>query len=77
MDNETKLSQEQIKEIMKEAGDISSGKKINAEDFIRKHLNEEQAQKVRSILSDPQKLAGLMQSPAARKIADMLRKDKG
>lgn len=77
MDNETKLSQEQIKGIMKEVGGLSADEKINTEVFIKEHLNESQAQKVKSILSDPQKLKELMQSPAAQKIMAMLRKDKG
>lgn len=75
MDNETKLSHEQIKGILDETEGLRSDERINAEAFIKEHLNESQAQKVRSILSDPQKLKELMQSPAAQKIMAMLRKD--
>lgn len=75
MDNETKLSQQQIKSITDEVGGLSPDEKINADAFIKEHLNESQAQKVKSILSDPQKLKELMQSPAAQKIMAMLRKD--
>lgn len=75
MDNETKLSQEQINGIMKEVGGLSADEKINTEAFIKEHLNESQAQKVKAMLSDPQKLKELMQSPAAQKIIAMLRKD--
>lgn len=75
MDNETKLSREQIKGLLDETEGLRTDERINAEAFIKEHLNESQAQKVRSILSDPQKLKELMQSPAAQKIMAMLRKD--
>lgn len=66
MDNETKLSSEQIDSIMKEA---SEGK-IDSERLIREHLSEGQAQKLRTILNDPEKLRSIMESPLAKKIME-------
>ena len=64
MDNETKLSSEQINSIK----DALSGQK-NPQDIERimeKHLNEKQRQTVKSFLSDEKKLKALLNSPFAR-----------
>ncbi len=76
MDNETKLSNEQINSIMKEAQRLSYDEKINSEAFFKEHLNESQAEKVRSILNDPQKLKDIMESPLAKRILEALNKSK-
>lgn len=79
MDNETKLSSEQINSIMAEAKKQSVEGKVNAEELMKKHLNEEQAEKVRSILKDPEKLRQLLQSPMAQKFMNSMKEkqDKG
>lgn len=64
MDNETKLSGEQINSLMNAA---AQGK-IDSEKLISENLNQEQAQKVRSILNDPEKLKSIMESPVVKKI---------
>ena len=64
MDNETKLSSEQINSI-KEAL-AGKEKPADIESVMDKHLNENQKQAVRSFLSDPQKLQALMNSPFAK-----------
>lgn len=79
MDNETKLSSEQINSIMAEAKKQSVEGNVNTEELMKKHLNEEQAEKVRSILKDPEKLRQLLQSPMAQKFMNSMKEkqDKG
>lgn len=64
MDNGTKLSKEQINSIMKEA---SEGR-VSPEEIMGKHLDEGTADKLKSILNDPQKLKSIMESPMAKKL---------
>ena len=63
MDNETKLSSEKINSIMKE---VSEGK-ADPEALMQQHLDEKSREKLKSILSDPQKMKSIMESPLARK----------
>lgn len=64
MDNETKLSPDQINSIKDEL----SGKKKpeDIEEIMKKHLNEKQRQTVKAFLSDEKKLQALLNSPFAR-----------
>lgn len=73
MDNATKLSNEQINSIMNEAKSNHLQGNVNTEEFIKKHLNEEQAAKVKSVLSDPEKLKKLLESPLAQNFMRSMR----
>lgn len=64
MDNETKLSHEQINSIKEALSDKSGPKEI--EQVMEKHLNEKQRQAVKSFLSDEKKLKALLNSPFAK-----------
>lgn len=64
MDNETKLSSEKINSIIKE---VSEGK-TDPEELMKKHLDEKSRERFRSILSDPQKMKSIMESPLAKKL---------
>lgn len=68
MDNETKLSKEQINSIKEELA--SKKEDININDFMAKHLNEKQRQAVSNIVSDPEKMRALMNSPFAKKFME-------
>lgn len=65
MDNSTKISKEQI-ETMKtelentknESGDINA--------FLQKYLDREQGERVKKVLSDPQKIKEILSSPLAK-----------
>ena len=70
MDNETKLSHEQINSIKEELSDKSSPKDIEA--VMEKHLNERQRQAVRSVLSDEKKLQAILNSPFAKAFFERL-----
>lgn len=64
MDNETKLSPDQINSIKDALSDKSNPKDI--ESIMEKHLNEKQRQTVKSILSDEKKLQSILNSPFAK-----------
>lgn len=73
MDNETKLSKQQINSIMSEAKKQSEQGNVDAESLIKKHLNEEQAKKVQSILKNPEMLQQILQSPFAQKFMNSMK----
>lgn len=64
MDNETKLSSEQINSIKAALSDKKDPKEI--EKIMEAHLNEKHRQTVKSFLSDEKKLKALLNSPFAR-----------
>ena len=64
MDNETKLSSEQINSIKEALSDEKDPKTV--EQIMEKHLNEKQRQAVKSFLSDEKKLNALLNSPFAK-----------
>ncbi len=64
MDNETKLSSEQINSIKDVLSDKKEPKDI--EKIMETHLNEKQRQAVKSFLSDEKKLQALLNSPFAK-----------
>ena len=63
MQNETKLSPEKINSLL---AMLNGGNRDGAESFINSSLDENQKQKINSILSDPQKLKEILSSPQAR-----------
>ena len=65
MQNETKLSPEKIKSLLSMLG---AGNRDSAEKLISSSLDENQRQKINSILSDPQKLKELLSSPQAKEL---------
>lgn len=65
MDNDTKLSKEQIENMKKEINDINSqGGDLSA--FLQKYLDREQGERVKKVLSDPQKIKDILSSPLAK-----------
>ena len=68
MDNETKLSKEQINSIRQEL----NGKKENIDinDFMERHLNDKQKQAFSSVISDPERLKAIINSPFAKKMLE-------
>lgn len=73
MDKQTKLSEEQINSIKNEMKNVDINEKTDTEEFIKKHLNEEQANKVRGILNDPEKLKSVLSSPMAQRFLASLK----
>lgn len=74
MDNETKLSAEQINSIKKELEE--GNERINVTEFMQKHLNSSQIQALSSFMSDPEKMKNLMESPIAKRFMEKFRKEE-
>lgn len=70
MDNETKLSKEQLNSIKQELSDKKEN--ININDFMNRHLNQKQKEAFSSLLSDPERLKAIMNSPFAQKLMEKL-----
>lgn len=70
MDNETKLSREQINSIKEELSDKKDPNDIEA--VMQKHLNEKQRQAVKTFLSDEKKVQALLNSPFAKAFLEKL-----
>lgn len=68
MDNETKLSKEQINSIRQELSEKKEN--INIGDFMNRHLNEKQKEAFSSLLSDPERMKAIMNSPFAQKLME-------
>lgn len=64
MQNETKISPEKIKSLLS----MLKGNTDGAESLINSSLDENQRQKINSILSDPQKLKQVLSSPQAQEL---------
>ncbi|MBE6773258.1 MAG: hypothetical protein E7544_03430 [Ruminococcaceae bacterium] len=65
MQNEAKLSAEKIKSLISM---LNQGNSDSIESQIKSNLNENQRQKINSILSDPQKLRDILSSPQAQEL---------
>lgn len=74
MDNETKLSAEQINSIKDALSDKKDPKDIDH--IMETHLNDKQRQAVKSFLSDEKKLKALLNSPFAKAFMEKYGKTK-
>ena len=72
MDNGTKLSQEQINNIVTKAKELSSQGKVPDGDFLKEQLGSAQSEQLRSLLNDPERLREIMNSPMAKRLLSML-----
>lgn len=65
MDNDAKLSKEQI-ENMKDELKKTSLDQSGLNNFLQKYLDREQSEKVKKVLSNPEKLREILSSPLAK-----------
>lgn len=65
MDNGTKISKEQIENMKNE---IEAMKKENRDigSFLQKYLDREEGERIKRVLSDPQKIKEILSSPLAK-----------
>ena len=76
MDNNTKLSKEQLMKLISDFKNSSSEDKVYPDKFIKDRLSKEQAEKVKSVLQDPAKLKEILSSKKAADLLEMLKGDK-
>lgn len=76
MDNNTKLSKEQLMKLISDFKNSSSEDKVDPDKFIKERLSKEQAEKVKSVLQDPAKLKEILSSKKAADLLEMLKGDK-
>lgn len=74
MDNETKLSQEQLQSLISDLKRTGDGASVNVDDFAKRHLNEKQTEKLKEAMKNPN-LMNFLSSPEAKKILDKLKGD--
>ena len=65
MDNETKMTNEQINELFRKAKE--KGGVLNVSSFIDENLSPEDAQKLKSAMKDPKLIKSILSSPQAQK----------
>ncbi|MCI7334380.1 MAG: hypothetical protein MSH34_05570 [Oscillospiraceae bacterium] len=67
MDNETKMTNEQINELFRKAKEKEKGGVLNVSSFIDENLSPEDAQKLKSAMKDPKLIKSILSSPQAQK----------
>ena len=67
MDNETKMTNEQINELFRKAKEKERGGVLNVSSFIDENLSPEDAQKLKSAMKDPKLIKSILSSPQAQK----------
>lgn len=75
MDNDTKLSKEQIENIKTELKNGSVDKN-NITDFLKAYLDKDQNEKLKEVLADPQKIKNVLASPFAKSLMEKFRKEE-
>lgn len=66
MDNETKLSAQQINSMLEELKNGGSDASVNIEEFAKNHLNEKQMKSLKTILNNPQLIRSILASDKAK-----------
>lgn len=75
MDNDTKLSKEQINNLVSDFKSTKNGEKVNPDEFLKKHLNEKQRENILSVLKNPEMLKQILSSEKAKDIMKALKGD--
>ncbi len=68
MDNETKLSSQQLDEMLSSLK--KTDEQVNVNDFINEHLNEKQADALKNVMKNPELIKSILSSPQAKKIIE-------
>lgn len=66
MDNETKLTPEQINTMIEELKNGNANANVNIEEFAKNHLNEKQMKSLKLLLSNPQLIRSILASDKAK-----------
>ena len=77
MDNETKLTPEQIKKLLASLKSNEKEKSVNVDDFISKNLNERQTEMLKSAMKNPKIISAMMSSPQVKQLLEKLKGESG
>lgn len=70
MDNETKLSNEQISELFSFLKSDKKDERESVDSFVKEHLSNEQAAALQNALKNPAMIKMLLSSPQAKKLIE-------
>lgn len=74
MENNTKITNEQINSMLDDFKGNTGKEKIDANEFINKHLNEDQANALNKAMNNPELINSILSSPQAKKFLEKLAK---
>lgn len=74
MDNETKLSPQQLQSLLAALRSEKSGESVDINAFVNAHLTAEQAAAVQRLLQNPTLVKALLHSPQAKKMMEQFGK---
>lgn len=73
MENDTKLSKEQIKKLIDDFKSSTKNGKTDVDEFAKKHLTEEQTDAFKKLLNNPQLIRSILASDKAKEILKKLK----
>ena len=74
MDNETKLSSEQISQLLSSLRNGKKDEQVNVDEFVNEHLSNEQAAAFKNVLKNPDMIKAMLSSPQAKKLMEKFSK---
>ena len=75
MDNETKITNEKINEILDDYNQLKENTNEGLSQLISRHLTEQQSQSLYNIMNDRDKMERILSSPLAKMLAEKYLKD--
>ncbi|MGN0468933.1 MAG: hypothetical protein ACI4GY_09440 [Acutalibacteraceae bacterium] len=73
MDNETKLTDEQIKKLISDFKNTTADGQTDVDEFTKSHLTQSQAAAFKKLLSNPQLIKTILASDKAKQILKQLK----
>lgn len=73
MDNEIKLTDEQIKQLISDFKKTTADKTTDVDVFAKQHLNDQQAQAFKKLMSNPSLIKSVLASDKAKKLLEILK----
>ncbi len=77
MDNEIKLSEEQIKNLISNLKSVDKDKKTDIAEFAKQNLNERQAQMLKNAMKNPKIIGAMLSSPQMKQLLEKLKGENG
>ena len=75
MDNETKITNEKINEILGDYNQMKDKTNDDLSQLISKHLTKDQSQSLYNIMNDRDKMESILSSPLAKMLAEKYHKN--